>query len=87
MTENCKTEHLGMIISVKDENKLNIQKRTSLSLARQTLYSLIKTGEHGFNGLTAKISYKIYQVYGLPRILYGLEVLSFSKKLLDEQMN
>ena len=82
VSENTKTEHLGMIRSVKDENKLNIQKRTSL--ARRTLYSLIKTGLHGCNGLTAKISFKIYQVYVLPRLLYGLEVLSLSKKLLDE---
>ena len=82
VTESSKTEHLGMIRSVKDEDKLNIQKRKSL--ARRTLYSLIKTGVHGCNGLTAKISYKIYQVYVLPRLLYGLEVLSLSKKLLDE---
>ena len=82
VSENTKTELFGMIRSVKNENKLNIQKRTSL--ARRTLYSLIKTGLHGCNGLTAKISFKIYQVYVLPRLLYGLEVLSLSKKLLDE---
>lgn len=82
VTEDSKTEHLGMIRGVKDEDKLNIQKRTSL--ARRTLYSLIKTGVHGCNGLSAKISHKIYQVYVLPRLLYGLEVLPLSKKLLEE---
>ena len=61
---------------------LNIRKRTSL--ARRTLYSLIKTGLHGCNGLNAKFSHKIYQVYVLPRLLYGLEVLSLNKKQLDE---
>ena len=82
VTENCKTERLGLIRSVKDENVLNIQKRTSL--VRRTLYSLIKTGLHGWNGLNAKISYKIYQVCVLLRLLYGLEVLSLNKKQLDD---
>ena len=82
VTENCKTEHLGLIRRVKDENVLNIQKRTSL--ARRTLYSLIKTGIHGCSGLNANISYKIYQVYVLLKLLYGLEVLSLDKKQLDE---
>ena len=70
-----------MIKSYRDENK----QRTSL--ARQTLYSLIKTGAHRCNRLIAKISYNIYQAYVLPRLLYGLEVLSLSKKLLDEIEN
>ena len=30
---------------------------------------------HGSNGLNPKTSYKIYQVYVIPRLLYGLEVL------------
>ena len=54
------------------------------SLARRTLYSLIKTGVHGCNGLNAKISYKIYQVYVIPRLLYGLELLLLDKGQLDE---
>lgn len=82
VSENDKTEHLGLVRSVKEENELNVQKRTSL--ARRTLYSLIKTGLHGCNGLNPKISYKIYQVYVLPRLLYGLEVLSLNKKQLHE---
>ena len=73
-------EHLGLIRSVKDENKLNLKKR----LARRTLYSLIKSGLHGCNGLNPNILYKIYQVYVLPRLLYGLEILSLNMKQLDE---
>ena len=45
---------------------------------------MIKTGVHGCNGLNAKISYKIYQVYVIPRLLYGLEVLLLNKGQLDE---
>lgn len=82
ISHKSETEHLGLIRSVKDENKLNLQKR--ISLARRTLYSLIKSGLHGCNGLNPKISYKIYQVYVLPRLLYGLEVLSLNKKQIDE---
>ena len=63
------SEHLGLIRSTKDENELNIKKK--ISLARRTLYSLIKTGVHGSNGLNPKTSYKTYQVYVIPRRLYG----------------
>ena len=80
--QKTETEHLGIIRSEKDENKLNINKR--ISLARRTLYALIKTGVHGCNGINPKTSFKIYQVYVLPRLLYGLEVLSLNKKQLDE---
>ena len=78
MNQKSETEHLGLIRSEKNENKLNINKR--ISLARRTLYSLIKSGLHGCNGLNSNISHKIYQVYVLPRLLYGLEVLPFNKK-------
>ena len=82
VTENTKSEHLGILRSSKDENALNIQKRTSL--ARRTLYSLIKTGVHGCNSLNAKLSHKIYQVYVVPRLLYGLEALLLNKCQIDE---
>ena len=82
MGDKVVTEHLGILRSSKEENAINIQKRTSL--ARRTLYSLIKTGVHGCNGLNAKIAYKIYQVYVIPRLLYGLEVLLLNKGQLEE---
>ena len=48
------------------------------------MYSLVKTGVHGCNGLNAKISYKFYLVYVVPRLLYGLEVLLLNKDQLEE---
>jgi hypothetical protein len=51
-----------------------------LALARRTLYSLIKTGVDGTNGLNPRTSCKIYQVYVIPRLLYGLETLNLKKK-------
>ncbi|CAC5380616.1 unnamed protein product [Mytilus coruscus] len=70
---NCsdRTTHLGLTRSTKDK---------TISLARKTLYSLIKTGLHGSNGLNPKSSYRIYQEYVLPRLLYGLETLHVNSK-------
>ena len=67
------TTHLGLFRSETKENVANIEDR--LSLARRTLYSLINMGVHGSNRLNPRISFKIYQCYVLPRLLFGLEVL------------
>ena len=67
------TTHLELFRSEIKENTINIDKR--LSLARRTLYSLINTGLHGSNGLNPQTSFKIYQCYVLPKLLFGLEVL------------
>ena len=77
---NCtdRTTHLGLTRSTKDETRINVDDR--ISLARRTLYSLIKTGVHGSNGLNPKTSYRIYQAYVLPRLLYGLETLHVNSK-------
>ena len=72
------TPHLGLTRSSSDENIINIEER--MALARRTLYSLIKTGVHGTNGLNPRTSCKIYQVYVIPRLLYGLETLNLKKK-------
>ena len=60
---------------------INIEER--LSLARRTQYALINTGVHGSNGLNPRISYKIYQCYVMPRLLYGLEVLPFTQSQIN----
>ena len=67
------TTHLGNLRSETRENSINIDDR--LSLARRTLYTLINTGVHGSNGLNPEVSFKIYQCYVIPRLLFGLEVL------------
>jgi hypothetical protein len=61
------TPHLGLTRSSSDENRINIEER--IALARRTLYSLIKTGVHGTNGLNPRTSCTIYQVYMIPRLL------------------
>jgi hypothetical protein len=72
------TPHLGLTRSSSDENRINIEER--IALARKTLYSLIKTGVRGTNGLNPRTSCKIYQVYVIPRLLYGLETLNLKNK-------
>ena len=74
------TTHLGILRAETNENIANIDER--LKLARRTLYSLIGTGVHGSNGINPKVSYKIYQCYVIPRMLYGLEVIPIN----DSQM-
>ncbi|MES9879262.1 MAG: reverse transcriptase domain-containing protein [Sedimenticola sp.] len=70
------TTHLGLKRASKDENNINISDR--ISLARRTLYALMRTGVHGSNGLNPMVSYRIYRTYVIPRLLYNLEVLSLN---------
>ena len=79
LSEN--TTHLGLLRAEVNENIINIGDR--LRLARRTLYSLISTGVHGSNGLNPKCSYKIYQCYVLPRLLFGLEVLPLTQTQIN----
>ena len=75
------TTHLGFLRSEVNENIISIEER--ISLARRTLYALINTGVHGTNGLNPRISYKIYQCYVIPRLLYGLEVLPLTQSQIN----
>ena len=52
-------------------------------LARRIQYALINTGVHGSNELNPRISYKIYQCYAIPRLLFGLEVLPLTKSQIN----
>ncbi|CAC5357508.1 unnamed protein product [Mytilus coruscus] len=75
------TTHLGLIRAEIKENDVNIEAR--ISIARRTLYSLMNTGLHGTNGLNPQTSYKIYQSYVIPRLLYGMEILPLNQKQMD----
>ena len=78
MNEKEIFDHLGLIRGGSSEGQENVNKR--VSLARRTMYSLIKTGMHGSNGLNPKVSYKMYQCYVMPRLLVGLESIFLLKK-------
>ena len=47
----------------------------------QTLPKLV-TGMHGSNGLNPKVSFKLYQCYVIPRLLFGSESIFILKKHL-----
>ena len=72
-----RTTHLGLARTDKNDSAVNIEDR--ISLARRTGYSLMKSGYHGSNGLNPKVSYRLYQTYVLPHMLYDLEILDLSK--------
>ena len=55
MNEKKNSDDLGLIRGGSSEGQENANKR--ISLARRTMYSLIKTGMHGSNGLNPKVSY------------------------------
>jgi hypothetical protein len=73
--------HHGLIRTNSNKANINIEER--ISLARRTLYSLIKSGVHGTNGLNPRTSYNIDQVYVIPRLLYGLATVHLLKKDLE----
>lgn len=76
------TTHLGIIRAAQNENEENISNR--ITLARKTLYSLIKVGMHGTNGLNPRTAFKILSAYVTPRLMYGLESLHLTQKDIIE---
>ena len=79
MTVKENSEHLGLVRGGSSEGRVNVIDR--ISLARRTLYSLIKTGMHGSNGFNPKVSYKMYQSYVMPRLLFGLESIFYLRSI------
>ena len=59
------------------EVTVNIQK------VRRFMYSLMNAGLHGENGLDPQTVVHIFQVYAIPVLMYGLEVVVLSKVNLD----
>ena len=55
----------------------------NIKKARKTMYSLMGPGLHGYNGLDPKTSVQFYQIYVLPTLVYGLELILPEKRLMD----
>jgi hypothetical protein len=72
--------HLGIPRTETRENEANIKDR--ISLARKTMYALMNTGLHGSNGKNPSVALRIYEAYVLPKLVYGMEVLSLNQKQL-----
>ena len=75
-----KTMHVGICRSANtDESAVaeNVKK------ARRTMYSLMSAGLHGENGLDPETSLHLYQIYVLPVLLYGMEVVLPPPKFVE----
>lgn len=67
--------HLGIVRN--QNNQLNVDER--IQTARKTAYALMGAGFHGKDGLAPHVSYHIWETYVIPRMLYGLEVISYKE--------
>ena len=52
-------------------------------MARRTVCALMGAGLHGLNGICPPTSMKIIKIYVIPRLIYGLECLTLTKKELQ----
>jgi hypothetical protein len=69
--------HLGLKRTNSKDTKLA---ENTMKKMRTTAYSLMGAGLHGTNGVNPTVSYKIWNIFVLPRALYGLESLHITKK-------
>ncbi|CAC5385374.1 unnamed protein product [Mytilus coruscus] len=55
-----------------------------IKLARRTCYALMGAGMHGYNGVNPNIVIKLWNTYVRPRLIFGLDCVTLSRKKLDE---
>ena len=76
-------KHIGVTRyrNLKAANKCLVEER--IKSARRTAYALMGAGFHGHNGLNPTVTKTIYNLYVLPRLLYGLETVILLQKDID----
>lgn len=75
------TMHVGILRSANSQESAveeNIKK------ARRAIYGLMAAGLHGENGLDPETSIQLINIYVLPVLVYGLEVLLPNRTLTDK---
>ena len=80
---DCST-HLEITRDATCRNPVSTCLLGKISVGRRTLYALMGAGLHGLNGLHPSVSYHIYTIYVIPRMLSGLESIVPSKKDIQE---
>ena len=80
MSKVDKTMHVGICRS-SDTGKSAVAE--NVKKARRTMYSLMSAGLHGENGLDPETSLHLYQIYVLPVLLYGMEVVYLRPKHME----
>ena len=66
--------HLG--VHMESTGRPDIQKK--VQLGRRTMYSMMGAGVCGGSGLNPIVSSHLWKIYVVPRVLYGLEILSLT---------
>ena len=79
ISNDSKTTHLGIHREVKD--KPNIEEK--INKGRRTAYSIMGAGFHSGNGLKVCLNGFLWSTFIVPRITYGLEVLTLTKKDIE----
>lgn len=54
--------------------------KKSIVTARRTVYSLMGDGLHGLNGVNSYVAFHMIQIYVIPRLLYGLNVIKLTNE-------
>ncbi|CAC5377732.1 unnamed protein product [Mytilus coruscus] len=75
------TTHMGVLCTSKPDDPNPIYE--NVKKARRAMYSLMPAGMHGENGLDIQSLLYIFNIYVIPVLLYGLELLTSSGKNLD----
>jgi hypothetical protein len=57
--------------------------RDKVKTTRKTVYALMGTGLHGANGVDPLTGVRIYELYALPKLLYGMDVAETNKTQLS----
>ena len=94
LTENTSITINGRQIPIKEEMvhlgvKRNLKSAhptidDRLSTGNRTLYALMGSGLHGTNGLPVKVSLHLYNIYVIPRLLYGIESITLTEKAIRD---
>ena len=79
ISNDSKTSHLGIHRKVKD--KPNSEEK--INIGRRTAYSIMVAGFHSGNGLKVCLNGFLWSTFIVPRITYGLEVLTLTKKDIE----
>ncbi|XP_033761518.1 uncharacterized protein LOC117343284 [Pecten maximus] len=84
LTVSASATHLGI---ERDSSSSTGTKQVSdnrITIAPRTVYSMIGAGLHGLNGLNPQVSSHLIQIYVLPRLMYGLDVINISGTDIDK---
>ncbi|MES9879590.1 MAG: reverse transcriptase family protein [Sedimenticola sp.] len=77
--ETTSTTHIGL----HRASTLDADINTRVEKGRKTMYALLGAGLHGRTGLNPLVSTKLWAVFGLTRMIYGLEVVKLKRKEID----